>query len=442
MFKPMPAIAAMNSYRSARSLIPTSVRLDGNEGRLPPAEVLDSVSQAGPELLRRYPSKAKLEAALGEQVGVPGANVIVTNGADDALDRVARAYVGAGRSLVTAGPTFEMIERYVNIAGGAYEEVPWWKAPFPLEALSAAVREDTSVVAVVTPNNPTGLAASADEVRSVIERFSDRVCLIDLAYAEFATEDLTPMLLRYDNVVVTRTLSKAWSLAGARVGYAIAGNQEIIDHLRNAGGPYPVGGPSLAVAEAWLAAGLDHVEDSRTVVFAERDALSALLEELGAQPFPSEANYVCARFHDVQWVYDVLASVGIAIRAFVDKPKLSDCARVTCPQDEAIMNRAHNALRAALAPEGIVVQEALASDLDLEELRSAGIPVQVDHTPPTGKPMWWLARFGFELARARDVPSFAFGLAQDEAQRAGAARSFSDLEAVRTAWQSAHRRSR
>ncbi len=437
MVEPMPAIAAMGGYRAARSPIPTTIRLDGNEGRLPPPSILDAVPNAGPELLRRYPSKAALEGKLAARFGLDPEALIVTNGADDALDRIARAFVGSGRSLVAPGPTFEMIERFVQIAGGEFIEVPWWSEPLPVAAIEAAVRADTSVVAVVTPNNPTGLSATRAEIETLAARFPDRLLVVDLAYAEFADEDLTRPLARLDNVVMTRTLSKAWSLAGARVGYALSGNAALIGHLRNAGGPYPVGGPSLAIAEAWLDAGLDHVEESRTVVVEERGRLSALLRELAAEPFPSQANYVCARFRDVQWVHDVLASVGVAIRAFTDKPKLADCARITCPQDAETMTRLENALRAALLPEGIVVQETLSSELALNALRARGIDVQVGHTPPTGKPKWWIARYGFDAARSRMVPSFALGLAEREAQEAGAARSFANSEELAAAWDAA-----
>lgn len=437
MVQPMPTLAAMATYRAERSLIPTFIRLDGNEGRLPPPSILEAVTAAGPELLRRYPSKASLESKLAARFEIAPEQLIVTNGADDALDRIARAFAGTGRSLVAPGPTFEMIERFVRIAGGDFIEVPWWEEPLPVAAIEAAVRDDTAVIAVVTPNNPTGLSARGDAIQGLAARFPDRLIVVDLAYAEFADEDLTEALLRVDNVVMTRTLSKAWSLAGARVGYAFAGNRSIIDHLRNAGGPYPVGGPSLAIAEAWLDAGLDHVEESRRVVLAERERLSTLLSDLWADPFPSQANYVCARFRDVQWVHDVVASVGIAIRAFTDKPKLSDCARITCPQDDEIMNRLENGLRAALRPTGIVVQETLAAEMDLEALRKRGIAVQVAHTAPRAEPKWWIARYGFETARSRMVPSFALGLESRGAQEAGAARSFADLDALMAAWDAA-----
>ncbi|MEM6732346.1 MAG: histidinol-phosphate transaminase [Myxococcota bacterium] len=429
--QPMAALAEMSGYRATRSPIPAPIRLDGNEGRLPPPHILAAVERAGPEVLRRYPNKATLEARLAKRAGVAPENLLVANGADDALDRIARAYVGTGRSLVTAGPTFEMIERFVTIAGGRFIEVPWWSEPFPLEAIRSAVEPNTSAIAAVTPNNPTGLSATYDEVAALATEYPDRLIVADLAYAEFANEDLTPRLLAHDNVVITRTLSKAWSLAGARVGYVLAGNRSLIDHLRNAGGPFPVSGPSLAIAEAWLDAGLDHVTESRTAVLAERSELAGLLERLGAQPFPSQANYVCARYRDVQWVYDAVASTGIAIRAFTDKPKLRDCARITCPQDRDVFERLSRALVGALAPKGICVDKHV-DGVDVGALRAAGITVQVADAPePYG---WWIGLEPTHAGRERGAVTFVYGMETEDAQRGGSARAFTSTDEIIQAW--------
>lgn len=426
---PIAALAEMGGYSPKRSLIDTPHRLDGNEGRPPPPAILAAVERAGVECVRSYPNKRPLEAKIAAGQSVAPECVLVTNGADDALDRIARAFVGAGRTLLAPGPTFEMIERYVRIGGGRYVEVPWWEEALPMEDIRATVDDGTSVIAVVTPNNPTGLTASLEEVEELATSYPDRLVVVDLAYAEFADVDLTVPLLAHANVVMTRTLSKAWSLAGARVGFAMSSNPQLIRYLRDAGGPFPVSGLSLAVAEAWFELGLDHVRDSRAAVIAERDAIFDRLTELGERPFPSQANYVTSRYRDVQWVADCLASLGIAIRVFTDKPKLADCARITCPQDAKLLDRVLNGLDASLAPEGILVEAEVLNPSDLGRLREV---IAVDERPaptPGSSRRWWLGGDAshFASARSAGMISLAMSIDDETAHRQNAARGFQSV---------------
>ncbi|MEO1171121.1 MAG: histidinol-phosphate transaminase [Myxococcota bacterium] len=431
---PIAALAEMGGYSPKRSLIHTPHRLDGNEGRPPPAALLSAVQEAGVECVRSYPNKRPLEALIAERHSVPADCILVTNGADDALDRIARAFVGPGRTLLAPGPTFEMIERYVRIAGGRYVEVPWWEDALPMSSLRAAVDATVSVITVVSPNNPTGLTASLEEIEELVSAYPNRLVVVDLAYAEFADADLTVPLLAHRNVVMTRTLSKAWSLAGARVGYAMASNPELIRYLRDAGGPFPVSGLSLAVAEAWMNLGREHVEDSRATVIAERESIFDRLGRLGERPFPSQANYVTSRFRDVQWVADCLASLGIAIRVYVDKPKLSHCARITCPQDPSLLTRLLDGLQSSLAPAGLLVERG-ALDADSLSCLRAVMPVDVAAEPQTASDRWWVGVNPAHFASARDhrMISFAMGTDNQTAQRHNAARGFGSAEDVRAA---------
>ncbi len=349
---PVPALAGVRPYHVPRHPAPIDLFLDGNEGLPAPADLLAPLATADAEMARRYPSAAALEARIAALHGVDPAQVLVTAGADDALDRACRAFLTPGRSLVLPVPTFEMIERYARLAGGEVRTVPWPAGPYPVDAVHGAVTADTALVAAVTPNNPTGAALTASDLSRLAAGAPRAVVLVDLAYGEFADEDLTPLALRLPNALVFRSLSKAWGLAGLRVGY-VMGPTTIVAWLRAAGQPYAVSGPSL-----WLAARRLEAEDAMETFVArvreERAALTGLLATLGAAPLPSQANFVFARARDPVWIRDALAGLGVGVRAWPGHPRLADAIRVTCPGDSVAFSRLCEGLRAALAPEAIL----------------------------------------------------------------------------------------
>ncbi len=347
--KPSPIVADQIAYRVPRHPAPMDLRLDGNEGPAP--DVAAAIRpEALSELCRRYPDPAPLEAQLAERFGVRPEQVLVTAGADDALDRACRALLAPGRELVMPVPTFEMLGRYARWAGASITTVPCWDR-FPLEAVLAACSPQTAAVAIVSPNNPTGVAASPDDLRAIAEAAPQAALFVDAAYAEFADTDLTGAALALPNAIVFRTLSKAWGLAGLRIGYAI-GPAEAIGWMRAAGHPYAMATTSLAIAAACVARGLDEAVVAR--IARERDALSAQLAGHGFDVPPSRANFVLARGPRAAWLSDGLAGLGIAVRRWPGDPRLGDCVRITCPAGDAGFARLTAAIDAVLAPDALL----------------------------------------------------------------------------------------
>jgi histidinol-phosphate aminotransferase len=353
---PAPAAAAIVPYAPSRTRAPIDLALDGNEGMRPPDELLAALAGADVEMLRRYPRAAALEARIAARHGLAPAEVLVTAGADDALDRACRAFLCPGREIVLPVPTFEMLARYVRLTGATAREIDWMEGPYPVDAVLAAVGPATAAVAVVSPNNPTGGVATAEDVARIARAAPGALLMVDCAYAEFADEDLTPSGLACDNALVFRTLSKAWGLAGLRVGYVL-GRAELVGHLRAVGQPFAVSGPSLALAAARLE-GDAGVAAFVARVREERRALFDVLAAVGARPVPSQANFVLARPPDPVWLRDALAGLGIAVRIWPGDRHLGGAARLTCPGDDRALRRLAEGVRAALAP------EALLFDLD------------------------------------------------------------------------------
>ncbi len=346
--QPARGLSDLTAYRVPRPNKPIDLYLDGNEGVAPPAALLDIAHELGPEVLRRYPSKGELEAQLAAEFGVDAAQVLVTAGGDDALDRACRAVLEPGRELVLPVPTFEMLERYPRLVGATTVPVPWDVPAFPIAGVLDALRDATGAIAIVSPNNPTGAVATTADLEALSAAAPHVLLLVDLAYVEFADVDLTAAALRLPNAVVVRTFSKAWGLAGLRVGYAI-GPPRIIDWLRAVGGPYPTSGLSLAIASRRLSTGAADMRAFIERVRVERAALSSLLIECGAAPVPSQANFVLGRFGDARLVQAALADMGIAVRAFPDRPTLHDALRITCPGRADAFERLCDALRTTAA---------------------------------------------------------------------------------------------
>ena len=353
-------------YRGPRPRDPGVLKLDGNEGAELPEDVLVRLSQEDPSVLRDYPDPRGLAADIASWLGVDTARVVVTAGADDALDRVCRAYLRPGRTLLLPVPAFEMMYRFAQAAGGETKTVVW-NGDFPTDAVIASLADDVTVVAVISPNNPTGRVATADDLRRVATAASGAIVLLDHVYVDYADEDLTDLAAGFDNVVTVRSFSKAWGLAGCRVGYAIA-SEEVANILRNAGNPFPVAGLSIAAVRAQLDGGRPALEGHVRRTRRDRSLLVHHLESLGATPTPSQGNFVFTDFGKrADLVQDGLASLGISVRRFPHRPEIANGIRITVPEAEQGLERLKTGLDTLLAP------EALLFDMD-------GVLADVEHS--------------------------------------------------------------
>lgn len=343
-------LGEVSAYRVPRHPAPVDWKLDANEGAPPdPAMLAAGVAALTDQVWRRYPSQVpELERRLAARFNLDPAQVLATAGADDALDRIARATLDPSRALVLTTPTFEMIPRYARGAGATVREIPWSGGPYPLDAVRAAIDEAVGLIALVTPNNPDGAVIPASTLQKLSEAAPWAVVLVDHAYVEFAPEhDLTALALTLPNVILTRTFSKAWGLAGARVGYAM-GPAELIGWLRACGNPYAVTGPSAVMALARLDADEAPIHQYIERVRAERPRIAEALRMLGAEPREGFANFVYAPVPDALWLRDVCAGAGVGVRAFPGGgPDGGDALRITCPGDPAGEARVLGALDAA-----------------------------------------------------------------------------------------------
>ena len=327
------------------------IDLSMNEGEAPPRQCLRVLDRIGPTILRKYADPAPLEEAYAAYLDTAPGNVLATTGGDDAIDRVMRAFLAPGQEMVFPTPTFEMVPLCAEMARGDLVPVEYEWGKLPHDEILAAVNARTGLVAVLTPDNPTGRAFSTRSLLRLAAALPPKVTLMaDLAYAEFADEDPTTALLEVPRAVMVRTLSKAWGLAGLRVGFAV-GAKERIDVLRGFGGPYALTGPSIAIALDRLRNGVGEMRGFVEFVRGRRERLASAIRAVGGVPEPSQTNFVLGSFPDARWILRGMAAQGVLVRHFAHLPEY---VRITVPRDDVEFGRVARALECLKRPEAVL----------------------------------------------------------------------------------------
>ncbi len=317
-------------YASARSEASGGeLLLNANESPWPAP---DDVSA-----LNRYPDPqpAALVDRLAELYGIDPAWLLVGRGSDEAIDLLVRATCRPGRDAVlVVPPTFGMYAVCARVHGARLVEVPRSATTLELDAdaLLAAVDDEVRLLFVCSPNNPTGDAIAATTIERLARSLAGRaLVVVDEAYAEYCGETAVGLVNRHPNLAVLRTLSKAYGLAGARVGCLVA-DPAVIGVLRSIMAPYPLPTPSVQAALGALRPAAVALARSRAaLVGEERERLAGRLGELPQvrRIFPSRGNFLLVRFADAAAVYRDALSAGIVLRDVSRQPGLQDCLRIS-----------------------------------------------------------------------------------------------------------------
>jgi histidinol-phosphate aminotransferase len=321
-----PYIEGLSPYYDPRP--GRALRMDTNTNPLGENPVCQQALRecAGMEL-GQYPSTygTKLREALADLYRLRPENFVVGNGSDEILDIICKTYMQVSGRLVMAYPAYSLHGWFATVNGGTSAEVDL-DDEFQLR-VDAMLEAPGDLVILCTPNNPTSNLFRPDDVRSILEQ-SRRVVVVDEAYGEFAGESFIPLVNEYENLIVTRTFSKAYALAGMRVGYSVA-NPELTKDMQKVRVPYTL--DKVSEHAASLALGQqDFVRRAVEVVRRERPHLHKGLEDLGLMPYPSDANFILFRcpFDSAEFVRR-LATKDVMVRDFGRKRMLKDCARTT-----------------------------------------------------------------------------------------------------------------
>jgi histidinol-phosphate aminotransferase len=328
---PRPEIGALRPYRPAAKL--PEVRLHANENPFPlPAEVMDEIAAAVRELpLNRYPDPeaTELRAELGAYVGLDPAWIWPGTGSNEILLNACLAYGGPGRTALLFTPTYAMHRLQATIAGLTVRTVAR-RDNFTLDidaALSAISELAPEIVFVCTPDNPTGVLTFPEDIVRIAD-VAPGLVIVDEAYHEFAGVTLADRLDDYGNVIVVRTMSKAFGMAGARMGYALA-QPDTLEPLVAVRMPYGQSALNQAAAVVALRH-RDKILEAVQLLVGERDRVIEALRKMdGVTVFPSLANFVLFRPPDAASMLAGLADRGVAVRDMSHIEGCEGCLRVT-----------------------------------------------------------------------------------------------------------------
>lgn len=323
-----------------------TLTLDNNEGAPIDESILDVLREIEPETFARYPDQSALEAQIADSFGVDPSRVVITNGGDDAIDRVCRAILNPGDVMLTHSPGFVMIPRWAQLAGATNRTIDWLEGAFPRDAFLDAIDTSVRLVSIISPCNPSGAVVPDDAILAIAEKCAavGAVLMLDQAYIEFADADPVGLVIDLANVVIVRTFSKAMGGAGLRVGFAVA-SERIATWMRTVGGPYPVSSLSIAIAGAIFGRRGERAPII-TQTRANRDILIQQLRSQGLSALDSQANFVLARFDDAVAVHAQLLDRGISVRRFRTGSDIDQYLRITVPADAAQLNQLLDALGA------------------------------------------------------------------------------------------------
>ena len=272
--------------------------------------------------ITRYPAPygRELKTAIASYLGVDVAAVITGCGSDDILDCTIRAFGEKGETLAHLDPSFGMIPVFARVARLEPVGVSINSGPEQFTGTSARI------VYLCSPNNPTGGVLSRAFIEQVIESASGLV-IVDEAYAEFATSSVVDLVSRYENLIVTRTFSKAFGLAGLRVGYGIAA-PAIAREVEKVRGPYKLNAVGENAALAALTSDIGWMRDTVTKVQENRLRFIDALRQLGLRPLESEANFVLVPITGALERAARLRESGIEVRAFEGLREIGDAMRI------------------------------------------------------------------------------------------------------------------
>ena len=331
-----PAFAGIASYRPDDS--GASIDLSDNTNRWgsPPAAIRELQQTRGS--LARYPDcySAPLRALLADYAGIDAENVMVGAGSDDVLDAAIRAFGDHGDLLSFARPSFQMVPAFARMNGLRVASTPFAEdGDVDVDALLA---HGPAIAYVCSPNNPTGLPIPRATLERIIER-ANGIVIVDEAYAEFAGTSVLDLVGRSPRLLVVRTLSKAWGLAGLRVGYGIA-QPTLVSEIEKSRGPFTVSAPSERCAAAAVAEDGAWMREHVAMAIESRDRLIRALRTRGYAPLDSAANFVLLPLLGAQAAAASLRARGIAVRVFesLDMPH------------HAIRDAGGNALRISVGP--------------------------------------------------------------------------------------------
>ena len=311
------------------------LRLDFNENTVGCSpQVLARLREITAEDIARYPERAPVEQIVADYLGLKPNELLLTNGVDEAIHLLCEAFLEPGDEVLIVVPTFAMYEICAAATGARVIAVPAGKEfCFPTADLLSQITSRTRLIAVANPNNPTGSVAAPEELFEIARRAPQTAILVDEAYFEFYGQTLLGQWRNLPNIFIARTFSKAYGLAGLRIG-VLAGSAEYISLVNRVGSPYNVNGVALCCLPTALADD-DYIRTYVEQVRRGRDLLREEFRRWGVRHWPSQANFVLASFGELKTVFvQAMRARGILVRDRSRDHGCEGCVRITLGTSE------------------------------------------------------------------------------------------------------------
>jgi len=301
--------------------IKNAIKLASNENPMGPSPLALKAVDKILSGIHRYPdgNALRLKEAISNEYDVGIEQITVGNGSNDIIEFVVRSFLSAQDSAVFSNHAFAVYPLAVQTVGAEGIEVPAVNWGHDLSAMSDAIKENTKLVFIANPNNPTGTFVARDEVISFLDKVSkDVIVLLDQAYFDYASYENNDIdfefINEFPNLVISRSFSKAYGLAGLRVGYSVS-SAEIADFLNRVRQPFNTNSLALAAAEAALS-DKDHMLKSLKMNIEQKSLLYKGLEDLGYQYIPSAGNFICFDCkQDAEQLFNKLLKEGVIVRS-------------------------------------------------------------------------------------------------------------------------------
>lgn len=335
MLKPKKQIKNLDTYSIASYPENWDMKLDSNENYIGPStSVLNAIKNTISEDISHYPCYGELLDLISAKKNVDKDEIIITNGADEALSAIINTYVTTKDKVISVTPSFVMPKIYSHAQGAQYIEIEYKeKWIYPYDDVVKAIDDKTKLVILTTPNNPTGDIIPLEQITQLLEMYPDVGFIIDETYSNYAGISYDCLVKYYANAIVVKSMSKDYGLAGLRIGY-ITSQRENIENIQKVLSPYNVNSIAVIAAicslndENYLAYVKNEINESKVY-------LSIELEKLGFNIYESYANFILVDFLDkTEMVYEKLLANKIIVKRF-NTDLLKTCLRITVPTNTA-----------------------------------------------------------------------------------------------------------
>jgi len=307
----------------------SGIRLDFNERNVDPEflkPVFDKLISSN--LIHVYPEYDEVEAAIAKYCSVMPEQIMLSAGSDQAIETIFRTYTRQRDKVIIPEPTFSMFAQNARVAGTDLISPSYARdMSYPTSEVLDLIDSDTQLVVIVTPNNPTGTSVSPGDIEKIAKKAAKAIVIVDEAYFEFSGATAIDLIRQYPNLIILRTFSKAFGLAGLRIGYAVSA-QELIERMKKVRSPYGVNAVAVAAAKKALEQPEDMQDYVKHVNEVAKPYLESFFDNEGVKYYKSDANLVLFEVSDSRLAFEKLKKAGFLTR-LQTRPEIVNAIRVT-----------------------------------------------------------------------------------------------------------------